>query len=95
MERTYSVYQCIAFVQLPCCAGPYVNQLPLKPPPVMNEARAREGWKILPDPTHAVGSGHMVETREWMADGKCNGMRHKRGQNMLTWQVIRGKTVTH
>lgn len=48
--------------------------------------------QIIPDPTRIAG--HYVETRVWPANGKCNGIRHKRGENMLTWQVIRDSSLS-
>jgi hypothetical protein len=71
---------------------PYVARLPAGTSSAVPDARMRAGWRIQQDPTQAMGT--LVETRLWTSDGKCTGVRYRRGDNMLTWHVIRDASLS-
>jgi hypothetical protein len=71
---------------------PYVARLPPGSSSAVPDARMRAGWRIQQDPTQPMGT--LVETRLWTSDGKCNGVRYHRGDNMLTWHVIRDASLS-
>ena len=75
----------------PQFTGPYAVQLPAGSSSSLSEWKARSGWRVRRDPVREYGN--YVETKVWMSHGKCHGLRHKKEQNMLTWQVIRESTV--
>lgn len=52
--------------------------------------RARLGWMVT---THPTRPDVMVETKVWTTDGTVGGVRHKRGERQLTWQVIKDSSL--
>jgi hypothetical protein len=56
----------------------------------LSDMRVRAGWQLVEDPSGREG---VLESKAWMTDGVLNGVRYRRGQRMLTWQVIRDRSL--
>jgi hypothetical protein len=58
----------------------------------MNDAKARDGFTLVPDPGDPSGTGQL-EVKVFMRDAKIRGCRYKRGQHKLTWHVMQDASL--
>jgi hypothetical protein len=67
----------------PPWTGPYSLPLDPRKEHVLTKFEERAGWRIVKD-----NRGHVVKIRQWPRDGLTFGLVHRKGQRMLTWQVV-------